>query len=64
MSSVSKNPKNEVNESNTTDLKSLMKALIEQGRERGYIVVEKLRKCLPPEYQTEEKWEQLVNSFT
>ncbi|MBQ3696202.1 MAG: RNA polymerase sigma factor RpoD [Alphaproteobacteria bacterium] len=63
MSSVSK-PKNAISEENTTDLKSLMKALIDQGQERGYIVVEKLRKCLPPEYQGEEKWEQLVNSFT
>ncbi len=64
MNSMSKNPKNETDENNTTDLKSLMKALLDQGRERGYIVVEKLRKCLPAEYQTEEKWEQLVNSFT
>ena len=64
MKSVSKKTKKESLDDNTTDLKSLMKALIEQGRERGYIVVDKLRKCLPPEYQTEEKWEQLVNSFT
>ena len=64
MTSISKTPKKQVSEENSSDLKSLMKALIEQGRDRGYIVVEKLRKCLPPEYQTEEKWEQLVNSFT
>ena len=64
MNSVSKKQKSEELEENTTDLKSLMKALIEQGHERGYIVVEKLRKCLPQEYQSEEKWEQLVNSFT
>lgn len=56
----SKNEKNAV-ESNAADL---MKALIEQGRDRGYIVVEKLRRLLPPEYQSEDKWEQLVNSFT
>ena len=60
MNSVSKNEKNTV-EGNAADL---MKALIEQGRERGYIVVEKLRRLLPPEYQSEDKWEQLVNSFT
>ena len=64
MSSVSSTKKNPVVDENSTDLKALMKALLERGRERGYIVVEKLRKCLPPEYQTEEKWEQLVNSFT
>lgn len=60
MNSVSKNEKNTA-DSNAADL---MKALIEQGRERGYIVVEKLRRLLPPEYQSEDKWEQLVNSFT
>ncbi len=64
MSSTTKNKKTDTNNENTADLKTLMKALIEQGHERGYIVVEKLRRCLPPEYQTEEKWEQLVNSFT
>ena len=52
------------NQSETADLKSLMKSLIEQGRERGFITVEKLKKCLPPEYQSEDKWEQLVNSFS
>jgi len=52
------------NQSETTDLKSLMKTLIEQGRERGFITVEKLKKCLPPDYQSEDKWEQLVNSFS
>ena len=51
-------------QSETADLKSLMKTLIEQGRERGFITVEKLKKCLPPEYQSEDKWEQLVNSFS
>lgn len=60
MSSVSTSKKNNV-EGNAADL---MKTLIEQGRERGYIVVEKLRRLLPPEYQSEDKWEQLVNSFT
>ncbi len=60
MNSVSKNEKNPV-EGNAADL---MKELIEQGRERGYIVVEKLRRLLPAEYQSEDKWEQLVNSFT
>lgn len=64
MSSVSKTQNNEILDDNSTDLKTLMKTLIEQGRERGFIVVEKLRRCLPQEYQTEEKWEQLVNSFT
>ena len=60
MSSVSKSEKNTI-DGNAADL---MKALIEQGRERGYIVVEKLRRLLPAEYQSEDKWEQLVNSFT
>ena len=55
--------KNE-NQDETTDLKSLMKTLIEQGRERGYIAMDKLKKCLPSDYQSEDKWEQLVNSFT
>ena len=64
MSSTMKDKKTDSTTENTADLKTLMKALIEQGHERGYIVVEKLRRCLPPEYQTEEKWEQLVNSFT
>ncbi|MBQ4472176.1 MAG: RNA polymerase sigma factor RpoD [Alphaproteobacteria bacterium] len=62
MSSSSK--KTNHSEDNTTDLKALMKALIDQGRECGFIAVDKLRRCLPPESQTEEKWEQLVNSFT
>ncbi len=64
MNSVSKKENIELTDENTIDLKSLMKTLIEQGKERGYIAVDRLRKCLPSEYQTEEKWEQLVNSFT
>ena len=60
MNSISKSEKNTVD----TNAADLMKALIEQGRERGYIVVDKLRRLLPPEYQSEDKWEQLVNSFT
>ncbi|MBP5343768.1 MAG: RNA polymerase sigma factor RpoD [Alphaproteobacteria bacterium] len=52
------------NQNDTPDLKALMKTLIEQGRERGFITVEKLKKCLPSEYQSEDKWEQLVNSFS
>ena len=60
MNSVSKNEKNAVD----ANAAELIKALIEQGRERGYIVVDKLRRLLPAEYQSEEKWEQLVNSFT
>ena len=63
-SSSSKTTKIHASDDNATDLKSLMKALIEQGRERGFIAVDKLRRCLPPESQTEEKWEQLVNSLT
>ena len=62
--SVSYTEENTENQAETTDLKSLMKALIEQGRERGFIAIDKLKKCLPSEYLAEDKWEQLVNSFT
>ena len=64
MSLVSKNTQFTLTDENTTDLKTLMKSLIEQGKECGFIAVDKLRRCLPQDYQTEEKWEQLVNSFT
>ena len=47
-----------------TDSRALLAQLIEQGRERGFLLVEKVKKLIPPEAQVEEKWEKLVSTFT
>ena len=50
--------------SETSDSRALLAQLIEQGRERGFLLVEKVKKLIPPEAQTEDKWEKLVTTFT
>ncbi len=50
--------------SEITDSRSLLAELIEQGRERGFLLIDKVKKLIPPEAQTEEKWEKLVSTFT
>lgn len=46
------------------DSRTLFASLIEQGKERGFLAIEHLRKVLPLEAQTEDKWEQLVTALT
>ena len=46
------------------DTRTLFACLIEQGKEKGFLAVEHLRKILPLEAQTDEKWEQLVLALT
>ena len=50
--------------SESTDSRTLLAQMIEQGRERGFLLIEKVRKVIPPEAQTDEKWEKLVSTFT
>ena len=50
--------------SETSDSRTLLAQLIEQGRERGFLLVEKVKKLIPPEAQTDDKWEKLVTTFT
>ena len=50
--------------SETSDSRALLAQLIEQGRERGFLLVEKVKKLIPPEAQTDDKWEKLVTTFT
>ena len=54
----------EMDEAEVQDSRTLFANLIEQGKERGFLAIEHLRKILPPEAQTEEKWEQLVSALT
>lgn len=56
-------PKTEEN-SEVTDSRMMLAQLIEQGREKGFLLVEKVKKLIPPEAQTDEKWEKLVSTFT
>ena len=48
----------------TSDSKSLMKKLIEQGKERGFIALDQLKKALPQESQTEDALEVIISSFS
>ncbi len=48
----------------TSDSKASMKKLIEKGKERGFISLNELKKCMPSEAHTEEAMELIVSSFT
>ena len=50
--------------SEISDSRTLLAQLIEQGRERGFLLVEKVKRLIPLEAQTDEKWEKLVTTFT
>ena len=56
-------PKTDEN-SEVTDSRMMLAQLIEQGREKGFLLVEKVKRLIPPEAQTDEKWEKLVSTFT
>ena len=51
-------------EAGISDSKSLMKKLIEQGKERGFIALDQLKKTLPQESQTEDALEVIISSFS
>ena len=46
------------------DSRALLAKLIEQGRERGFLLIDKVKKLIPQEAQTDDKWEKLVSTFT
>lgn len=48
----------------TPDSKAMMKRLIDQGKERGFISMDQLKKILPPESQTDDALEVIVSSFS
>ena len=48
----------------TSDSKSMMKKLMEQGKERGFIALDQLKKALPQESQTEDALEVIISSFS
>ena len=50
--------------SETLDSRVLLAQLIEQGKERGFLLVEKVKKLIPLEAQENDKWEKLVSTFT
>ncbi len=50
--------------SETLDSRALLAQLIEQGKERGFLLVEKVKKLIPLEAQENDKWEKLVSTFT
>ena len=53
-----------LDETEVQDSRTLFARLIEQGKERGFLAIEHLRKVLPQEVQTEEKWELLVSALS
>ena len=48
---------------NTADAKALFKRLIDEGKERGFISLEKLKRILPAESKTEEGLEIIMSSI-
>lgn len=63
MTSISENELPEdTNES--VDSRGMLANLIDQGKEKGFLTVEHLRRIIPVEAQTEEKWEYLVSALT
>ena len=63
MTSISENElPEETNES--VDSRGMLANLIDQGKEKGFLTVEHLRRIIPVEAQTEEKWEYLVSALT
>ena len=48
----------------TSDSKASMKKLIEKGKERGFVSMNELKKCLPSEAHNEESMELIISSFT
>ena len=50
--------------SENLDSRTLLAQLIEQGRECGFLLIDKVKKLIPSEFQTDEKWEKLVSTFT
>ncbi len=47
----------------TPDTRAMMKALIEEGKERSFITLEKLKKCLPAESRSEDALEAIISSL-
>ena len=56
-------PRNRSN-SSAAESKASMKKLIEKGKERGFLSMSELRKCMPTESQNEETFELILSSFT
>lgn len=52
------------NDSSVLDSKTMIKKLIERGKERGFISMSELRKNLPTDSQNEETLELIISSFT
>ncbi|MBQ7412913.1 MAG: RNA polymerase sigma factor RpoD [Alphaproteobacteria bacterium] len=64
MTSILLNDDNDVSfETNVQDSQTLIKQMIEQGKERGFISMTELKKNLPPESQGEEAFEIILASF-
>ncbi len=49
--------------SSSNDTRLSLKKLMEKGKERGFISMNELRKCLPSETQDEEMLETIISSF-
>ncbi len=65
MSSLSDNQQLSKSRSSTTnESKVTMKKLIEKGKERGFISLSELKKCIPADAHNEESMELIVSSFT
>lgn len=50
--------------SSTAESKMSMKKLIEKSKERGFVSMIELKKCMPAESQNEETFELIMSSFT
>ncbi|MBQ8250398.1 MAG: RNA polymerase sigma factor RpoD [Alphaproteobacteria bacterium] len=65
MTSLSDNQQLSKSRSATTqESKASMKKLIEKGKERGFVSLNELKKCIPADAHNEESMELIISSFT
>ena len=65
MTSLSDNQQLSKSRSTTTqESKASMKKLIEKGKERGFVSLNELKKCIPADAHNEESMELIISSFT
>ena len=65
MTSLSDNQQLSKSRSTTTqESKASMKKLIEKGKERGFVSLNELKKCIPADAYNEESMELIISSFT
>ena len=64
MTKIAQNEENRLSDAPVAGSKASMKKLIAKGKERGFVSISELKKCLPSESQTEEAMELIMSSFS